>query len=326
MDEDPRRRPSGGSPPSDRQPLAARLLGGGVSGARTVAGATGLDRAVESVTEEALVRAIESEAVERALVRVLQGPVVEEAVQGALESEAVERALVDALDSELVDHVWRRLLASDEAQLLVERIAQAPEVRSAISAQGVGFVEDIGREVRRIARHLDTALERIARGLLRRGRRQTPSDRAGGATRLLALALDGLILNALFAGFTALLALIVSSVGGDSGSLSYSALVVGTAAWIVFGAAYLVTFWTLAGQTPGMRFLGIRLICGGRRRLQPRTAFRRLVGMVLALIPLGLGFLGILSNDQRLGWQDRFAHTEVLYESLEPREAPHSRA
>src|SRR3954449_7119750 len=49
------------------QPLAARLLGGGVGGAQAIAGATGLDKAVESVAEEAIVRAIESEAVDRAL-------------------------------------------------------------------------------------------------------------------------------------------------------------------------------------------------------------------------------------------------------------------
>lgn len=325
MADDPSRRGSSGPAGGGRQPLAARLLGGGVEGVRTVAGATGIDKAVESVTEEALVRAIESEAVERALVRVLQGPVVEEAVRGALESEAVERALIEVLDSEMIDHVWRRLLASNEAQLLVERIAEAPEVRSAISAQGVGFVEDLGREVRRIARHLDTVLERIARGLLRRGKRTVPSDRAGGATRLLAFVIDGLLLNALFAGVTALFALIVSSLGGESGSLFYPALAVGTVAWVIFGATYLATFWTLAGQTPGMRFLSIRLTSGESRRLDLPTSIRRLFGGLFALIPVGLGFLGILTNDQRLGWQDRFAGTEVLYVSLEARHAPHSR-
>lgn len=321
---DSSRTPPGGSPKGARQPLAARLLGGGVNSARSVAGATGLDKAVETVTEEALVRAVESEAVEHALVRVLQGPVVEEAVRGALESEAVERALVDALDSELVDTVWRRLLASDEAQQLVERIAQAPEVRSAISAQGVGFIEDLGREVRRIARHLDSVLERVARGLLRRPRRAEPSNRAGAATRLLALALDGLILNALFAGFTALLALIFTAVGGDGGSISAGAVVLGTGAWSVLGALYLFTFWTLAGQTPGMRFLSIRLGSAEGRRLTPKGAIRRLFGMVAAAIPLGFGYLGILTKEDRLGWHDRFAHTEVFYVILEPRGAPHS--
>ena len=137
-----------GEGPSGRPlPLSVRLLGAGVRGARSVGKATGIDQAVQVAAEEAMVAAVESEAVERALVRVLQGPVVEEAVNGALESEAVKRALIEALDSELVDEVWLRLLASDEVQRLVERIAEAPEVRAAISAQSVGFVEDIGHTI-----------------------------------------------------------------------------------------------------------------------------------------------------------------------------------
>src|SRR5438067_5239923 len=95
-----------------RLPLPARLIGGGARGARRVAQATGIERTVETVTEEAIVRAVESPAVERALARVLRGPVVEEAMQDAVSSAAVERALTGALDSELVDNVWRRLLAS----------------------------------------------------------------------------------------------------------------------------------------------------------------------------------------------------------------------
>src|SRR5215211_4062496 len=107
-------------------PLSTRLLGVGVRGARSVTKATGIDRAVEVAAEEAIVAAVESQAVERAMARVLEGPVVQEAVEGALESDAVKKALLEAMDSELVDEVWKRLLASDQAQQLVERIAEAP--------------------------------------------------------------------------------------------------------------------------------------------------------------------------------------------------------
>ena len=157
-------------------PLSARLLGVGVRGARTVGKATGIDRAVEVAAEEAIVAAVESEAVERAMARVLQGPIVEEAVQGALESDAVKKALLEAMDSELVDEVWRRLLASEEAQQLVERIAEAPEVRAAISAQGVGLLEDIGRTIGKLARRLDDSFERIVRRIFFR-RRRAAADR-----------------------------------------------------------------------------------------------------------------------------------------------------
>src|SRR6476661_10268648 len=167
-------------------PLPARLLGVGVRGARSVTKATGIDRAVEVAAEEAIVAAVESEAVERAMARVLQGPIVEEAVQGALESEAVKKALLEAMDSDLVDEVWRRLLASEEAQQLVERIAEAPEVRAAISAQGAGLLEDIGRTIGKLTRRLDDSFERVVRRIFFRRRRAVASDHAGVVSRALA--------------------------------------------------------------------------------------------------------------------------------------------
>lgn len=316
--------PSSGTPggPRRRIGLGGRLFGSGARSARRVAGATGIDRAVEAAAEEAIVRAIESVAVERALARVLQGPAVEEAMQGALQSPAMERAIINALDSELVDHVWSRLLASDEAQKLVERIAEAPEVRSAIAAQGVGFVGDIGRQIGRAARRLDEVVEGLARRLLLRQRRTAATDRAGLVTRALALVLDGAIVNGVFAVVSALLALVVTGVEGSSDGVSTHALVAGAGVWAVGGSLYLVSFWSLVGQTPGMRFLGIRLDASGSTRIPPRQAVRRLIGAVLAAIPLGAGFLAILFSDRRRGWHDRIGDTEVVYAEPAGRAAP----
>ena len=57
-------------PPRSRSP-AARVLGAGARGAERLAGATGVDKAIEDAAEEAIVRALRSPAVERAIVRVL---------------------------------------------------------------------------------------------------------------------------------------------------------------------------------------------------------------------------------------------------------------
>jgi uncharacterized RDD family membrane protein YckC len=312
-----------GADPKAAKPLSVRLLGAGVRGARSVGKAAGIDRAVEVAAEEAMVAAVESEAVERALVRVLQGPLVEEATRGALESDAVKQAMIDALDSEMVDEVWRRLLASDEAQRLVERIAEAPELRAAISAQSVGFIEDIGHTVGDATRRLDGVVERIARRVVFRRRRTEPTECAGALTRGLALALDLLIVNLAFSGLAAIVALIGSFFSGSGNGVSGFALAVGSASWIALGALYLVVFWSLAGQTPGMRFFGIRIGADGRG-LPPRKSLRRLVGLFLAAIPFGLGFLGVLFDERRRGWQDRFAGVDVLYESRKPPLAPWS--
>jgi uncharacterized RDD family membrane protein YckC len=304
-------------PPRRPSPLA-NLLGAGARGAGRVASVTGIDEAVERTTEEAIVRALESPAVERAIVRVLESEAAQEALERTLSSPAVERAAVKVLDSELVDEVWEHLLASDEAQKLVERIAEAPEVRAAIAAQGVGLVGDLGRQVRRITERLDDGLERVFRRLFRRPARVEPTAHVGFVTRLLALALDAVILNGIFLLSVAVLSAIFGS--ADDG-VSGKGFVLGAFGWALAGSAYLLTFWSLAGQTPGMRFLSIRIEdYDGSRRLGLHRAWRRLVGGILALIPLGLGFVGVLTRDDRRGWHDRRAGTDVVL--VDPGPAP----
>jgi uncharacterized RDD family membrane protein YckC len=322
MADDRAPRPPYGEGPNGRPlPLSVRMLGAGFRGARSVTRATGIDRAVEAAAEEAMVAAVESEAVERALVRVLQGPAVENAVHGALDSETVKRALIEALDSEMVDEVWRRLLASDEAQKLVERVAEAPELRAAISAQSAGLIKDIGYTIARATRRLDSIVERAARRIFFRPQRLEPTDRAGALSRLLAFGLDGLIVNLVFSGLAAIAALIASAFTGNGNGVSGLALALGSITWAALGAVYLLVFWSLAGQTPGMNFFGIRL---GVARLPARRSLRRLVGLVLAVIPFGLGLLGIVFDERRRGWQDRMAGVDVVYEPDERAAAPWS--
>jgi len=316
--------PPGGGAADDEVPLSLRLLEAGVRGARSVGKAAGVERAIEAAAEEAMVATVESEAVERALRRVLNGPLVEDAVHGALESEAVKRALIDALDSETVDEVWRRVLASEETQRLVERIAEAPEIRAAISAQSVGFIEDIGHTIGDTTRRLDGVIERVARRILFRKQRVEPTERAGALTRVLAFGLDLLIVNLAFSGLAAIAALIGSFFSGSGSGLSGVALALGGTLWIGLAGIYLLVFWSLAGQTPGMRFFGIRLGTEGRG-LRPRKSVKRLAGLFLAAIPFGLGFLGVLFDERRRGWQDRLAGVDVVYEGREPIAAPWSR-
>jgi uncharacterized RDD family membrane protein YckC len=316
--------PSAGTGRTSRNghlPLTARLLGVGVRGARTVGKATGIDRAVEVAAEEAIVAAVESEAVERAMARVLQGPIVEEAVQDALESDTVKKALLEAMDSELVDEVWRRLLASDEAQQLVERIAEAPEVRAAISAQGVGLLEDIGRTIGKLARRLDDSSERVVRRVFFRRRRAVASDHAGAVSRTMAMIVDGVFVNLGFTAIVAIATLVDSAFGGAGNGASSLAIAVGSTAWLSLGALYLIGFWSLAGQTPGMRFVGIGI---GGGRLPLRRSLRRLVGLALSVITFGVGLLGIVFGEQRRGWGDRFAGTDVVYDERRPEPAPWS--
>jgi uncharacterized RDD family membrane protein YckC len=293
-------------PEGERTPLPGRLLGVGARAAGAAATATGLDQVAERTTEEAIVRALESPAVSRAILRVLESDEAQEAVGRALASPAVERAAIQVLDSELVDRVWERLLASDEIQKTIERIAEAPEIRSAIAAQGVGLITDVGRQIARVTARLDELVEGFVRRVLRRPRAE-PATAVGIVTRVLAAVIDAAIINA---GFLAGAAVVSALFGGNG--VSTLGFAFGAGAWIVVIYLYAMTFWSLAGQTPGMRFLGIRIEHDGSPRLGERRARRRLFGALLALIPLGLGFLGLVTRDDRRGWHDRRADTDVV--------------
>ncbi|HVX32472.1 MAG TPA: RDD family protein [Solirubrobacterales bacterium] len=302
-------------------PLAARLLGAGARGAGALGRATGIDKAIEMAAEEAIVAAVGSEAVERAIARVLEGPVIEEAVQGALDSAAVRKAILETLDSELVDEVWRRLLAGPQVQQLVERIAEAPEVRQAIASQGVGLLGDIGRQIAKLARDLDNGVERVLRRIFFRRRRPLPTNRAGVVTRAAAFVIDAVIINLFFTAIAGAATLLVTFFGGSGEGVPRGAIAVGSFAWLLVVGVYLGGFWTLAGQTPGMRFLGIRL---DQRRLPAGRAFRRLVGLGLSFVTFGIGFLGIVFGERRRGWADRMGRTEVVYDERRPTPAPWS--
>lgn len=238
---------------------------------------------------------------------------VDRSVDRALESESVERATERVLDSELVDRVWQKVLESDEAQQLVERVAEAPEVRSAITSQGVGLLEDLRRSARQAARTLDDGLDRFARRLARKPQRSARPIYAGGATRLLALGLDAAILNGILLAIAALLSALINSVFEPSDSAQAVTIAFGLFAWLIAAALYLAVFWSLAERTPGMTFFALRIFDEVDGRVPPVQDIRRLIGFILAAIPLGLGFIGILTDDRRRGWHDRFARTVVLY-------------
>ena len=257
-------------------------------------------------------RAVESEAVERALDRIFAGPLIEEAVERAVSSPNVERALREALDSEMVDRLWEQLLASDEIQQLFEHIGEAPELRAAIASQGTGLLQDLGVGARRLARRADDLAESVIRRVLRRAPRSKPSTHAGLISRTLAFVLDASMINVGFLALSGLIAFLVSTFT-DVGEASTGVLLACTGLWLAAGALYLVCFWALAGQTPGMRFVGLRLESPNGRRIGLKRALRRLLGTVVAVVPLGLGLLAVATNPERRGWQDRIAQTDVVY-------------
>lgn len=80
--------------------------------------------------------------------------------------------------------------------------------------------------------------------------------------------------------------------------------------FLAFG--YFTLFHFLAGQTPGKMLVGLRVEATDGKPLVFSQAFLRSVGGLLQLIPAGLGYLLILANAERRGWNDRLAGTRVI--------------
>lgn len=76
---------------------------------------------------------------------------------------------------------------------------------------------------------------------------------------------------------------------------------------------YFILFYSSTGQTVGMYVLGIRVVRLDGKHMTLLGSIGRWFGLILSMLPLGLGFLWVLFDDRRQGWHDKLAHTCVIY-------------
>jgi uncharacterized RDD family membrane protein YckC len=143
----------------------------------------------------------------------------------------------------------------------------------------------------------------------------------GLITRGIAFTIDAAVVNLVAVVVAAAAALIVSALSLPN---SLDDAIVAAGAWIflLWSAGYFVTFWSTTGQTPGNRVMQIRVVRakdGGA--LRPWRALLRLFGLMLAALPLFLGFLPILLTERRRGLQDVIGGSVVIGVAEAPRDA-----
>jgi len=305
------RRQAGGSvpdtvsvTPDGATPPAARVLTAGAKGAERMARVAGVDRVLNEAVEEAIVRALRSPAVIRAIERTVET----HAEAAERDSEEIAEVVKRVLQSDAAGQVWEEFLESEQMQMLVERIARAPELRAAIASQSAGLITDMGVRLTAVSERFDDALERVVRP----HDHESETNQAGLATRAIAGAIDLGLLFAAYSLISGVLASFVAAVFGRT--LSATAVIVLSVLGYIVGGAVFAAFWSLAGQTPGMRFLAIRLEQHGSTEITFRCASRRVFAVILSLLPLGLGYLAILRDPQRRAWADRMTGTEVVYD------------
>ncbi|HEU6445538.1 MAG TPA: RDD family protein [Gaiellaceae bacterium] len=234
--------------------------------------------------------------------------VLERIVAELAESGELERLLTAALASPRTLELTDRVLESDETQHALGHVASSPQLRDAVARQTSGLADEVVGGVRASAARLDDRAERIVR---RPARTERPIY-GGIVTRAIALAADAALTIVMFMSVVGVSALVASLVG--SLRPAWLAGVLLGSGWMVLVAAYFVLFWSAAGQTPGMRLLGVRVRGPDGKGLSIGRSLLRLVGLLLAIVPMFAGFLPVLFTERRRGLPDYLAGTVVVYD------------
>ena len=135
---------------------------------------------------------------------------------------------------------------------------------------------------------------------------------AGVATRAVGLAVDTAIAQGTIFAVGAVLALIGSLVAQVE--LGPVAKALAAALWLVCLAGYFVVFWTTAGQTPGMRLMGIRVTEADGGNPGFVRSIVRVAGLALSIMFCFLGFVPVLVDNRRRGVHDMLARTVVIFD------------
>jgi uncharacterized RDD family membrane protein YckC len=88
-----------------------------------------------------------------------------------------------------------------------------------------------------------------------------------------------------------------------------TAELLGFVALVLVGLLYYAIFFSLRVSTPGMKYAGIGL-CTFDDQVPTRAQLRRRLGaMVLSMIPVGLGIVWSIFDEDHMSWHDRYSQT-----------------
>ena len=128
---------------------------------------------------------------------------------------------------------------------------------------------------------------------------------AGLFRRLAAILYDSLLIIAMWLITTLLLVAFINDGAALQGPLFQFGL--------YFEACLFYSyFWRLRGQTLGMQVWKIKLVSPSLQALSWQECFARLFFALVSVSMLGLGFIWMLFDPDRLTWHDRASGTRVV--------------
>ena len=256
---------------------------------------------------------VEHDVLERMLAEWLEAATAEGRPRSA-ERERLERLLEQQLSgaggSRATERLAERIVRSVAFRSVLSEVLQTPEVRSALARQTAGFGAELADSLRRRTRAADDEAEaRMQRAL---GRQPRPATAAFGGLvgRGVALVVDAVLAHSIFLVAASTIALIASLADAFHSTWLTGSLL--GAGWAAVVASYFVLFWSTSGQTPGLRLMGLRVVTRFGTAPSVWRSLVRLVGLILAIIPFGAGFLPVLVDGRRRALEDYLAGTSVM--------------
>ena len=128
---------------------------------------------------------------------------------------------------------------------------------------------------------------------------------AGLFRRLAAILYDSLLIIAMWLITTLLLVAFINDGTALQGPLFQFGL-------YLEACLFYSYFWRLRGQTLGMQVWKIKLISPSLQTLSWQECFARLFFALVSVSMLGLGFIWMLFDPDRLTWHDRASGTRVV--------------
>jgi uncharacterized RDD family membrane protein YckC len=265
-------------------------------------------------------RELLAEEAEHAIDGVLAGPLPEHFARSLIENHVIERVVAELLTAapagdgaapqieRLAEQVTENVVRSPAFKHAMTEVLESPEIRRALREQTRGFGAEFTDAARKRARGGDDNVE----ARIRRRPREVGGPFAGFVTRGAALVVDAALAQGLFLVVVASVALVAALVAP-----LHSGWVTGTVTaviWLLVVGFYFVGFWSSAGQTPGMRLMRLRVQTIDGKPVSVLRACARLVGLILAIIPLFAGFLPVFFDSRRRALQDFIARSVVCYE------------
>ncbi|HEX6952713.1 MAG TPA: RDD family protein [Gaiellaceae bacterium] len=299
--------------PEERSAVADAIGGAAAYSARVAA------RVWRGPIEAAAEELLSTPEVRRAADRTLASPLPEELGRLLVRHRVVERVVHELVASGELERMLETTLASPESQQLIdrvlaspamsqalERVLSGPEVRAALTSHTTTFATEVMSGARANTTGLDSRLSL-------RGRKSPASPFAGVASRGVALVADAFLVVAATAIVGGAGALVAAVVGGLRPEWLAQSLL--SLAALALALGYFVFFWRTAGQTPGMRLMGVRVLSGrDEGRLTIWQAILRTIGLALAIIPCFLGFVPAVFDRRRRALPDYLAGTTVVYD------------